>query len=420
MINKIKEELIKSKKFASFSLLRIVGDGLYYALPLILAKILSPENFGSFILAQMFATIMTTVFIASAQTPFIVNAGEEYARDGKMNKNFTVQTIFMATAILLGLSIMTIFKNFFIDFSSLKSGDLAGCIVFYIGVVLKKYFENIFLASNEKHTSAAYSSLIGGFNLVLLYVLAQKGEIDISDIFFIYSASTLISTVIFMFRIDLYSLFPLKLEKKILGENLHWISWQVMGLVAVYLINWGDNLVLRYYSTTTEVGKYNIGYQFFKAIIGASLIVNTYFLPSISRNIGSKEEIKKYLNEKRFKIYALELLIVATSFWLLPFFILHFYGSTYIDSVSVIKILLIAAPFQLFNVFYIPILNSLKKYKFIHINNTIIVIINIALDFLLIPYFGISGAAIATTIAYAVSFINYKIYFHLLSRSGLI
>ena len=56
---------------------------------------------------------------------------------------------------------------------------------------------------------------------------------------------------------------------------------------------------------------------------------------------------------------------------------------------------------------------TLEKYKFIHLTNVVQVLLNVILNIVLIPIYGMIGAAVATVIAYACKAIMFEIYFRL-------
>ena len=185
----------------------------------------------------------------------------------------------------------------------------------------------------------------------------------------------------------------------------------MMGLTAVYFINWGDNLVLRYFVSMEDIGVYNLGYQIFKGLIGVTFILNSYFLPFIAQNIDDKGKMKDYLYVKRPKIVIGGTLGIIIIYIMTPYVFNLIYGAVYGESVIVLRILLVGLIFNLYLVFYIPLFNSARKYKFIQTVNVIQVVLNICLDIIFVPEMGIEGAAIGTTIACFITIIFYEMYF---------
>lgn len=408
MINKLKTELKQGKNFISFTFLKLLGEGMYYILPLIIAKYLSPAEFGSFSLAYMIVLLFTTIFITSSQTPFIVLTNMEINKGKKINKSFSVVFSFFIFSIMFVSIIFFLFRDTFANFAGLDIFQVNFILLAYFGIAIKLLFETLFLAFDEKMKNAAYSFCIGITNLFLIFIFSILFTLKIELIFLSYFLSSLVVTSISLFFIDLKKLVPFELNSELFLELFRWTKWQIMGLTAVYFINWGDNLVLRYFVSMEEIGVYNLGYQIFKGLIGATLILNVYFLPFVSQNINDKEKMKKYIYIIRYKIMLIGVAGIISIFITVPFIFNIIYGDVYSGSITVLRILLIGVCFHLYMVFYIPLFNSLKRYEFIQTANIIQILINICLNIILVPKIGIVGAAIGTTTAYFIVLILYE------------
>lgn len=411
MLNKLKIELKQGKKFISFTFLKTLGESIYYIIPFIIAKYLTPTKFGIFSLAFMIVLLFATIFITSLQTPFIVTANKEINVIKKINKSFSVNFSFFIFSILFVSIIFFLFRKAIVNFTGLEMIQVNFLLLTYFGIAIKLLFENLLLALDEKIKNAVYSLCIGMTNLFLVFLFSITFTIRIELVFLSYFLSSLIITIIFLFYIDLKKLFPFELNRDLFLELFHWIRWQIFGLTAVYFINWGDNLVLKYYVSMEEIGVYNLGYQIFKGLLGISIIISYYFLPFICKNIDDNEKIKNYIYIKRLKIVLTTIPIIIFIFITVPYIIDFIYGDIYRGSITVTRILLIGFLFHLYLVFYIPLLNSLKRYEFIQTVNIIQIVINIFLDIILVPKIGIVGAAIATTTAYFISLILYERYY---------
>ncbi len=88
------------------------------------------------------------------------------------------------------------------------------------------------------------------------------------------------------------------------------------------------------------------------------------------------------------------------------------YGDVYSGSVTILRILLVCVPFRIFDTLYLPIFNSIKKYKYIQVTNVAQVLLNILLDIVLVSLYGFIGAAVATTISYILRSLINLIYFN--------
>jgi len=412
MIKKFKRQLNQSKTFILFASFKFVGEGLVFILPLILANFLSPAEFGSFSLSMMIAFFCSTILLTSSQTPFIVLAGEEFKRDGSIKKSFTIQILFFTISIFSFLLLATIFNKFLLEFAQITNGQLFFLGIAYSGICIRVTVANIFLALNLRTENSIYEFLTGLISIFLVFAVYAWYVIDFESIFAIYFISSIFSTLLMLKKIDFSRILPLTFDIAIFKETFSWTKWQIMGLTAVYFINWGDNLVLRYFVSMEEIGVYNLGYQIFKGLIGVTFIVNSYFLPFIIQNIGDKEKIQNYLYIKRPKIMLVGTFGIIFIFIVAPPIFDFVYMDTYKESVTVLRILLIGCIIALYQVFYIPLINSLKKYKFAHVTNIIHVVLNILFNIVLVQKYGIYGVAVGTVLAYGITLAIYEIYFY--------
>jgi Na+-driven multidrug efflux pump len=95
-------------------------------------------------------------------------------------------------------------------------------------------------------------------------------------------------------------------------------------------------------------------------------------------------------------------------YWRGPFVFRIVYRGVYEGSAPVLRILLIAAVLAIYNIFYETVFNALKKYRVIQTVNVLHALLNLILDFILIPVIGVATAAV---ISYAVRVVISETYF---------
>ncbi|MCD4705347.1 hypothetical protein K8R66_04715, partial [bacterium] len=219
MITIIKNELIQSKTFLSFSFLKILGQGMAFIVPLAIAKILSPEGFGSYSLSMMIVFFFTSAFISSSQTPFIVYANEELKKTGKINKAFSVQLLFLLYSIIFFIILTFIFSEYIINFAKISNLQLMFLFLAYLGIGLNSLVENLFLALDKRINHSWYFLVVGFTSLILLLFFYFKNNLNLSTIFLIYFISSIISTTFFLYQIDFKKLFPFVFDKGLFSDT---------------------------------------------------------------------------------------------------------------------------------------------------------------------------------------------------------
>lgn len=411
MLNRIKDEFAQGRTFLLFGFLSAMGQGFGMIAPLVVAKFFDQSLFGSYSLAKMIVFFFTTLFIASLQMAFVVFANQEKTASGKINKTFTAQCLFFLLSCLLFFAIIGIFNRQLAAFAQITKGDLLFLLPAFLGLSLKSFLSNLFMAMDERIKNSLSELVFGLFSVGFVFLFQFQGNLNLRTVLSIYPISALFVLLFFIPTVKFDRLLPLKLEIKYLSDMFHFTKWQFMGLTAVYFINWGDNLVLRYHVSMDDIGDYNLAYQFFKGIITLTSIAGFYFLPFVSQNINNSEKIRDYLNRKRLIVLIpgiIGIIVIAIAG---PWFLSLIYGDKFIQARSVLVILILGSICPLYNTFYHAIYNAAKLNKYIQLFDTAQVAINLLLDVILIPYFGIMGAAVATPTAYIIRTIVLKVHF---------
>jgi len=366
----------------------------------------------------IFFIAMLTIF--SIQRPFIVYANQERSKTGKINHSFSAQCIFLAVSLSLYFVVIVLFADQIASFAKIARADLVFVSLAFIGVVVKTFVFNLFMALGQRIRNALAGVTYNALAILFIIGFYLTDNINLHSVFLVYFLSNISLVFFFVKAFDFKLLFPFRFDPHCLKQMLDFTKWVMFGVTAAYFINWGDNLVLKWYSVPmADIGIYNFSYQIFKGLVFLIAALGQYFLPFISQHINNKEKLRNYLFVKRPKIIVLGLIALVGTFFLIPYLLRLLYGSVYLRSELVLQILLIAGVITLYTVFYNPIFNALKKYKFFGIATLIQLAINVILDFVFIPYMGILGAAVATVIAYFCRAVIIEIYFRLYIRNQL-
>jgi O-antigen/teichoic acid export membrane protein len=173
----------------------------------------------------------------------------------------------------------------------------------------------------------------------------------------------------------------------------------ITGLFA--LINFRIDQVMLYFLTNDlTVGLYSAAYK----IIDILSVVPTLLLASLYPVFSVLYHKNKSLFNKTFDIslrYAIVLAfpIVIGIYSLANQVIMLAYGTEYLSSVSVLKILIFISLISFINTPLFVVLNAIGKQKITMINAGCTALVNVIMNFILIPRYGIHGAAFATIIS---------------------
>ena len=184
------------------------------------------------------------------------------------------------------------------------------------------------------------------------------------------------------------------------------------------IIKWMDVFLLGFFRSTSEVGIYNVALSTASLLVLMPTGIMVLFLPIITRLYSekNKKEIKeitmrtsKWIFFANFPIF---IILLAFSKPILEIM----FGKEYIIGSTALLILIFA--YLLHSITHVnsSILIMLKKTKIILFVGIIITILNILLNLLLIPKYGIVGGAIAMALSLISNYIIYSILVYKITK----
>ncbi len=196
---------------------------------------------------------------------------------------------------------------------------------------------------------------------------------------------------------------PLAGEAASMGKKLLFFSIPLFGTVFLaQLMRWTDVLMLGYFTSAEKVGLYNGALPLCALIPLFLSSAGFIFVPvlSVLYSQGQLSEMKKTYSIITKWTFSCTLPLFLMIFVFSPLVLTFLFGPDYEGASNALKILSVG---YMFHVSLGPIgqnLIILGRPKLIMINNSAGLLINVVLNFLLIPLYGIDGAATATAVTY--------------------
>lgn len=188
----------------------------------------------------------------------------------------------------------------------------------------------------------------------------------------------------------------LRLLKTLLAFSIP-VTITALSEMAIYDVS---TLVIGYYLALKFVGYYTAADPFARIPLIISLSVATVILPAASEaaSLKNKALLDKYVTESyRYVILTVFPLCVGIALFAGP--IISILGSNYLPGAPVLSILVIGMTFYSLFMVSASITQGVGHPRVPMYTLLLGTVINIALNFLMIPLYGIIGAAIATTLA---------------------
>ncbi len=395
--NKFSKEI-----FWSFSS-KVITFLLFFLLNIYLARTLGTERFGSW---AFFLSIFKIIFVISlfginaSTNKFVAQYNKMKELSNVIKSSVKLRIIF---SLLFAILVFLIHKPLAIlsgrsEFTSLFM--FSALLILFAGLV--EFLKAVFIGLHriKYHFISNLSEHSIKLLLVILFLNFSSKLIGILNSFVI---ARFIASIIGFYC--LYKNFYIKNhidEKKDFTKDILNYSIPLFFIgIGSLLIMEIDTLMLGFLSTPQEVGIYAVAKQTIIKLPHISVLIAMGTMPVFAKlNKDNKERLKNIFYQL-LKINALIFLlltIVILSFS--NFFIPIIFGTEYRGAVLPLQILtvyLVSASFLVFIDLFLDYQGLAKKRA---VNLSFSIILNIALNFLLIPKYGAMGAAIATSISY--------------------
>lgn len=389
-----------------YSFSNMLPSGLSFVLFPFYAKYLGASAYGGLSTIEAFVSILSILLLLGMNTSFYVFYNSSKT-DIEKNQIFTISLLYgLVILILLGfiLFVNSKVKNF-TDILSLNY-EYNILVIIYI---LKIFFDYILSITNgflRAEERPYYYLFINGLNTIIMHMtlvyLILFNDNGIESYNYALGLSAIIS---FMLSIILYirlniniTKFNIEIFKKMIIFGMPLIFTGLNG----WVILMSDRLFLNYFGETSDVGIYAVAYKFATFIQIA--LVQAFIMswePSIFKKFN-KDKRLSYLDIKNdFKKY---ILIVALIYLGLILFINDIYkilfsNTDFSSGFEIVYLIAIAYFFMSLGEFQGIFLKLNKFSKHAPYIMIVATTVNLSLNYLFIPTYGIKGAAVATLIA---------------------
>jgi len=410
MKEKIKE---LTRDTAIYGISTMIGRFLNFLLVPFYTNIFIPDEYGVVNILYAYIAIFNIIFIYGMDAAFLKYAAFKDIGDEK--ENFSTPYLSIFTTSVLFVLLIFLFKNpiaVFLDVSAYKEHliILSALILFFDANVVIPFLK-LRLERKAKLFSILKVANIT-INIILNVILIVKLKWGIEAIFISNLAASVLTLLFISPTITKYLKFSFHkaLFKRLLKFGLPYLP----AGIAVMLIQVIDVPILQKLTNLTTVGIYKANY---KLGIFMMLFVNMFqyaWQPFFLKN--AKEENAKELFSKVLTYFTIvgSTMLVLLSLFISDIIKINFWGfsiigSDYWSGVYIVPVILLA---YLFNGLYVVFSAGIyieEKSIYAAIIAGLGAFINVAANYILIPYLNIMGAALATLASYVLMAAGYYI-----------
>jgi O-antigen/teichoic acid export membrane protein len=412
-MNKSRKLFIDSLFVFSFS---ILATFLGYLIRVVLSKKLSLEEFGLFyavftfiVFFNIFRDFGLSQTLAKFIPDFLVK--KQYS---KLKSAIYISLIFnLISSIIFVLVLLLLSKflalNYFRNYAALP-------LIYYFCVyfIFASLYDVLTVCFLGFQSNKLYSLKLFFVNLFVFLgiIVFDKG---ITTPALSYMIAVIIGTIIagiVLFRKFDFLKHPFVFDKKLVILMFSFAFALLLTMFGNQVIYYIDTLILTYFVPLSDVGIYNVilpsANLFF--LIGSS--IGLVLLPLISELISRKD--KKYISfilRLIYKyVYLLSFPLIILVFVFSEFFIRLMFGVNFLPGAKAFRILIVGAFFFTLAIINIKSLVGIGKPKIIAKIILSVALFNFLFNLIIIPYLGIVGAALTTSISYFLMLILSSYY----------
>lgn len=365
------------------------------------ARILGATEYGKFTFALSFVSL----FVIFGDLGLSNLTIREFSREKEKEKEYSS---ILSLKILLSIGALALM---FIGSFFVTSDPTIQKIIWILAVfILISAFFSIIYAFLHVRQRMEYEAIAKIFQIISIAIIGFfvlftiPSAVNLSYGYLLANLIALILIISF-FHFFFHS-FKLDFNKNIWKRFLK-LSWPLsLGFIASWVYLNIDSIMMGYFNQITQTGWYNAASRITLAIVISGTLISRSFYPVLSKFFKeSKEKLQKVWDYQMQLMIILSLPIVVGGIVFAPRIINFFYGSNYHSSILVFQILILMTGigFLYYPYSMILVVSEQQKKSFYLILTG--AVINIILNFVLIPRYSLYGAAIATVIACIIIFL---------------
>jgi len=399
----IKKELRVLGKHSSVYGLAAVLNGLvgFLLLP-VYTRYLTTTDYGTLEILYFVVTIISitmSVGIGEAMSRFYFDRKEQSERDTVVSTTYIGYGVFSMACSLALVSCAGMISNLVFDTRDMTVECALVLATMGTNFMLDTGFGYFRVAQKSVHvTIHSVSKLLLTISLNILFLVGL--DMGVKGI--------LLGTLVANTSIGLVMTIPilrkigLRLSIPVLKQMVRYGLPLIPSSMAIYLIIAADRYFVKEYIGLAEAGLYTLGYKF-GVLVGTFVTApfNTIWYPRRFEYFNEENSEKMYARIFTYFMSVVTLGVVAVSIFA-PDIIKIMTTEKFWPAFQIVPIIALSQLFHsLFYHFSIGISYFKKTIYFTYIN-IMTAVVNLSLNFLLIPTFGIWGAAWSTVITYVV------------------
>jgi O-antigen/teichoic acid export membrane protein len=396
-------KLIKNTSLYTFG--HIIPKAAQFLLLPLYTRYLTPEDYGIVQSMTVLSTILTIFFTMAIERSiyrlYFDYKTEQGKKDflGSVFITLIVNATLILVIVLLGKSLVgKIFSS--IPFYPFYLYAILTVYFTVFGLVPRIYFQVEQQAGKFILISLSQFIISTGF-IVYFVVFSDKGASGML-------LGRLLNSIVFipLFIFIITKIIHFKLKKEIMKESISY-SWpMVPGLLSAWILNLSDRVFIERYFSLRDVGLYSLSYKMAEGLLLFTTSFNKAYEPLFFKIANQQDQIEAKRKLFRYnKVYTIILILGALLISLFAKEFTLLLDAKYSTAYQLVPIIMIGILIGQVGGLFNRSIYQEKKTKQIMYLVISSAVVNIILNFLLVPKYGSFGAALSTTITFTFFFI---------------
>lgn len=379
---------------------------------IVLTRVLGPQNKGILTSALVIPNIIIGFSLLGIRQSTVVNVGgKKYSDNEIINSLFY---LFLLTSII-GVILCSIFFISDSFFSKELSTYAIILILFLIPVrVANNYLNSFYLGKSNFKVINRIKWINSAFYLLLILVIVYALQYGVSGALLSLNITAIITSIILISLLFYHHHYSFSIKTKFNKTVIYkLVSLGVVYALAFLIIQLNlraDVLMLKYFKGNVIVGYYSIAVAIAETLWQFSIAIGTVM---ISRTANS-EDLSKTIKDTNLIIRITIISAIVSGIILFvtaPYLIPWIYGNTFLPSVPIVQTIIPGILFfAIMQIIVSFIAGTGKPWLIVKIGIPAL-LINVAINIMLIPQWGGIGAAISTDISYFIALLLTVIYY---------
>ncbi|TPN87881.1 lipopolysaccharide biosynthesis protein [Aquimarina algicola] len=377
----------------------ILSKGIAFLLVPLYSYVVEPKDFGKVAILQLLFTVFFLIVSFSLNSTF-----DKYFFDKKFKSTdslFSTILVVQILAVVFGSSLYILLGSKLALFLEIKNA-LYLDLVFYTSIIAVFFpvVNSYLICSGQIKRAGIYAILISMIRSTMALVLVLNMKDKILAIIlanFVEHLSGLILSLPYYFkRLKLRLIEKNKIRELIVYSCLFFPS-----SFSVFFVKFSDRLMIQYFLNYQSLGIYSMGTRLVNIPGQFISTINKNFTPQMYQSISENDTTK--LNQL-IRLFLAAIFVLLSGLILFSKELFLIIGGDYKNAYTVFIILSLCSYFNGYNLIIQPVKTYFKKYvKYKSMIWVSIGVINIILNIIFIPIYGINGAAAVTAISYLIS-----------------